>query len=161
MASGNLACATLAMVALGLALLHPTYAQNTVADYLGLHNYARAMVGVAPLSWDTDIQADAQNYANQLAGACTLQHSQGPYGENLYMGYGDAAEVVGTWVGESHYYDPSSNQCISGQVCGHYTQVVWGDTQRVGCGRSQCSSGAYIVVCNYDPQGNWVGQRPF
>ncbi|XP_078436398.1 pathogenesis-related protein 1A-like [Wolffia australiana] len=112
------------MVALGLALLHPTYAQNTVADYLGLHNYARAM-----------------NYANQLAGACTLQHSQGPYGENLYMGYGDAAEVVGTWVGESHYYDPSSNQCISGQVCGHYTQVVWGDTQRVGCGRSQCSSG--------------------
>ncbi|XP_078436401.1 pathogenesis-related protein 1A-like [Wolffia australiana] len=141
MASGNLACATLAMVALGLALLHPTYAQNTVADYLGLHNYARAMVGVAPLSWDTDIQADAQNYANQLAGACTLQHSQGPYGENLYMGYGDAAEVVGTWGRSRRSYDPSSNQCISGQVCGHYTQVVWGDTQRVGCGRSQCSSG--------------------
>ncbi|XP_078436397.1 pathogenesis-related protein 1B-like [Wolffia australiana] len=119
------------------------------------------MVGVAPLSWDTDIQADAQNYANQLAGACTLQHSQGPYGENLYMGYGDAAEVVGTWVGESHYYDPSSNQCISGQVCGHYTQVWCGRHPEGRLWLLPVQLWAYIVVCNYDPQGNWVGQRPF
>ncbi|XP_078436392.1 pathogenesis-related protein 1A-like [Wolffia australiana] len=143
MASGNLACATLAMVALGLALLHPTYAQNTVADYLGLHNYARAM-----------------NYANQLAGACTLQHSQGPYGENLYMGYGDAAEVVGTWVGEPLLRPQQQPVHIRAGVRPLHSGGV-GDTQRVGCGRSQCSSGAYIVVCNYDPQGNWGGQRPF
>lgn len=32
---------------------------------------------------------------------------------------------------------------------GHFTQVVWKDTERLGCG----ASGDY-VVCRYQPQGN-------
>ena len=40
---------------------------------------------------------------------------------------------------------------------GHFTQVVWRGTKRVGCGRSQCK-GMDIYVCEYDPPGNWEGQ---
>ena len=36
---------------------------------------------------------------------------------------------------------------------GHFTQLVWVGTTKVGCGRSQCK-GNDIVVCNYDPPGN-------
>ena len=35
--------------------------------------------------------------------------------------------------------------------------VVWTTTTKVGCGRVQCK-GNDIIVCNYDPPGNWQGQ---
>jgi hypothetical protein len=40
---------------------------------------------------------------------------------------------------------------------GHFTQVVWRGSRRVGCGHAQCK-GMDILVCEYDPAGNWEGQ---
>ena len=39
---------------------------------------------------------------------------------------------------------------------GHFTQVVWAATERVGCGVAQCN-GMDVWVCNYDPPGNLEG----
>jgi len=47
---------------------------------------------------------------------------------------------------------------------------VWRSTQAVGCGVKACSTGSpfgasfpnwTIVVCNYDPPGNYIGQWPY
>ncbi|CAN0908935.1 Basic form of pathogenesis-related protein 1 [Linum grandiflorum] len=32
---------------------------------------------------------------------------------------------------------------------------------RLGCARAQCSNGWWFVTCNYDPPGNYIGQRPY
>lgn len=42
--------------------------------------------------------------------------------------------------------------------CGHYTQVVWANTKRVGCAAAECRNGGTFVVCSYDPPGNMDGR---
>ncbi|CAF2068011.1 hypothetical protein F2Q70_00033998 [Brassica cretica] len=132
-------------------------------SYLRPHNVARAMVRVKPLRWDFGLATVAQEYANQLAsGPCSLEHSSGPYGENLAMGSGDMspAQAVAMWINEKSYYDYYSNSCHD-SACGHYTQVVWRGSARLGCGKGVCGNGASIIVCNYDPAGNYIGTKPY
>ncbi|XP_074567676.1 pathogenesis-related protein 1-like [Curcuma longa] len=152
--------------AVALAAAPAVVAQNSPQDYVNAHNAARSNVGanLAPVSWDSTVAAYAQNYANQRARDCQLVHSGGPYGENIFWGSGrdfTAADAVGAWVAERQYYDYASNSCAAGQVCGHYTQVVWRSSTAIGCGRVRCNSGAIFIVCNYNPRGNIVGQRPY
>jgi pathogenesis-related protein 1 len=146
-----------------LSLILPSRAQDNPQDYLDAHNAARAAVGVGPLTWDTTVQAYAQNYANQRAGDCNLVHSGGPYGENIAWSSADLSgtDAVKMWVDEMAYYDYNSNSCASGQQCGHYTQVVWGNSVSLGCAKVTCSAGGTFIVCNYDPPGNVVGQKPY
>jgi uncharacterized protein YkwD len=136
------------------------------------HNLARANVSppastpIPPLSWDSELAAVAQAYAEQ----CIFEHSMGQYGENLYAesGLGSGpADVVKAWVDEAQFYDYDTGACSS-PPCGHYTQVVWADSLRLGCGVAQCDtnspfgSGAWVHwVCEYDPPGNWVGEQPY
>ncbi|XP_049408520.1 pathogenesis-related leaf protein 4-like [Solanum stenotomum] len=144
-----------------LAIFHSCDAQNSPQDYLAVHNDARAQVGVGPMSWDAGLASRAQNYANSRTGDCNLIHSGA--GENLAKGSGDftGRAAVELWVGEKPNYNYGTNQCASGQVCGHYTQVVWRNSVRLGCGRARCNNGWWFISCNYDPVGNYVGQRPY
>ncbi|XP_074567775.1 pathogenesis-related protein 1-like [Curcuma longa] len=156
----------LALVCAAAVALAAVVAQNSPQDYVNAHNAARSNVGAGlpPVSWDSRVAAYAQNYANQRARDCQLVHSGGPYGENIFWGSGrdfTAADAVGAWVAERQYYDYASNSCAAGQVCGHYTQVVWRSSTAIGCGRVRCNSGAIFIVCNYNPRGNIVGQRPY
>ncbi|KAK4731052.1 hypothetical protein R3W88_024040 [Solanum pinnatisectum] len=144
-----------------LAIFHSCDAQNSPQDYLAVHNDARAQVGVGPMSWDAGLASRAQNYANSRTGDCNLIHSGA--GENLAKGSGDftGRAAVQLWVAEKPNYNYGTNQCASGQVCGHYTQVVWRNSVRLGCGRARCNNGWWFISCNYDPVGNWAGQRPY
>ena len=72
-------------------------------------------------------------------------------------GYG-GAEVVEGWAAEARNYDYGSNKCNG--MCGHDTQIVWGDTKEVGCAAAR-GGGREAWVCEYDPPGNWVGKRPY
>ncbi|MQL82516.1 hypothetical protein Taro_015002 [Colocasia esculenta] len=105
--------------------MHVADAQNTPSDWVNLHNATRCSVGVAPVSWDNTVAAYAWWYANQRIGDCQLKHSGGPYGENLFVGWGrelSVADAVKAWVDERQHYNCRSNSCASEQVCGHYTQ---------------------------------------
>ncbi|GAV80285.1 CAP domain-containing protein [Cephalotus follicularis] len=149
---------------IGLALVHYSFAQNSPQDYLNAHNDARASVGVGALTWDDTVANYAQNYANERINDCQLVHSGGPYGENLAWGYPDLSGTgaVELWVDEKAYYDYNSNTCEPGKVCGHYTQVVWRNSIHLGCARVICNNNeGTFVICNYDPPGNYVGQRPY
>ncbi|KAJ6671079.1 CYSTEINE-RICH SECRETORY PROTEIN-RELATED [Salix viminalis] len=145
-----------------LALVHPSHAQNLPQDYLNAHNAARSQVSVANIIWDSTVAAYALNYANSRISDCSLVHSNGPYGENLAKGSGSftGTAAVNLWVAEKPHYDYASNSCVGGQ-CLHYTQVVWRNSVRVGCARVQCTNGWWFISCNYDPPGNYIGQRPY
>ncbi len=55
--------------------------------------------------------------------------------------------------------------CVTGEQCGHYTQVIWEDTTEVGCAASQYKTGQYkdwyIVVCKYQTPGNYLNEKPY
>ncbi|KAI4976416.1 hypothetical protein ZWY2020_050023 [Hordeum vulgare] len=108
------------------AMVNLSQAQNSPQDYVSPHNAARSAVGVGAVSWSTKLQAFAQNYANQRINDCKLQHSGGPYGENIFWGSAGAdwkaSDAVNSWVSEKKDYDYGSNTCAAGKVCGHYTQ---------------------------------------
>lgn len=140
------------------------------------HNCARrtmvpvANPRIAPLRWSPAIAQTAQAYANQ----CIWQHSGTPgLGENLYAAAPWSAaqtQAANSWAGEFADYNYASNTCATGEQCGHYTQMVWRATSQLGCGIRNCSTGTpfdpqfpnwTLVVCNYSPPGNYIGQRPY
>ncbi|CAL9223682.1 unnamed protein product [Arabidopsis halleri] len=134
-------------------------------ETLAVHNNARAMVGVGPMVWNETLATYAQKYAHERARDCAMKHSSGPFGENLAAGWGTMSGPVATeyWMTEKENYDYDSNTCGGGDgVCGHYTQIVWRDSVRLGCGSVRCKNDEYIwVICSYDPPGNYIGQRPY
>ncbi|KAF1882206.1 hypothetical protein Lal_00038851 [Lupinus albus] len=111
-------------------------AQNTPEDYLEVHNQAREEVGVGPLTWNKTLEDYAQNYANGRIKDCKMEHSNGPYGENLAEGYGEmtGSDAVKFWLTEKPNYDPISNSCVNDE-CGHYTQIVSRNSVYLGCAR--------------------------
>lgn len=139
------------------------------------HNAVRAAVSASPglpdLAWSAELAQVAQNYATHLSTSCELVHSHGAFGENLasFGGQrGDPGTVVQLWADERKCWtygafmksDACSSSC---DACGHYTQLVWRDTQFVGCGVADCpGTGAREVwVCNYYPPGNFIGEPPY
>jgi pathogenesis-related protein 1 len=70
--------------------------------------------------------------------------------------------AVDMWANEKAYYDYSSNSG-NGRVVGHYTQIVWQKTTKVGCGKAISKNdhkGSY-VVCRYSIAGNMIGDKPY
>jgi uncharacterized protein YkwD len=129
------------------------------AALVAAHNRVRAKHCAPPLAWSNDLAAVAQKWADHLRDAgCAFEHSQTDYGENLAAGTDgtlDADAVVGMWYGEIDKYDFKRGGFS--METGHFTQVVWRATSRVGCGTSECK-GMTIWVCNYDPAGNVEGE---
>jgi uncharacterized protein YkwD len=131
-------------------------------EMIASHNQVRTQVGVGPLTWSPSLAAYAQEWANKLAATGQFEHRQnGGYGENLYWGQGRTASpsnVVTSWANEASDYNYSNNNCRD--VCGHYTQIVWKNTTEVGCAVAKVRNEEYWV-CNYNPPGNYVGQKPY
>jgi len=129
--------------------------QSTPQDFLEVHNQARAEVGVGPMSWNHTLEAYAQSYANGRIPECKLEHSMGPYGENLAEGYGTkGSDYVKYWLTEKPNYDPGSNSCVHGE-CRHYAQIVCRNCIHLGCAIVKCNNnGLMFVICSYSPPGN-------
>lgn len=156
----------------------------TAEELVEAHNGVRAAAAPTPspalpaLGWSAAAAAVAEAWAD----GCSYGHNpgRGPLGENVAAtappGSRTAAQIVGLWASEGPFYDLASNTCDAANpandagTCGHYTQLVWRSTLRVGCARRTCTTGSPFGpsfpswdfwVCNYDPPGNWVGQRPY
>ncbi|KAI0832648.1 CAP domain-containing protein [Trametes gibbosa] len=139
----------------------PTVGPTERQQYLDQHNSVRQNFNAPPLIWSDDLQQKAQDYAGQ----CRLQHSNGafgPLGENLAAATGnfDTEAAVNLFVSDMNQFDPDH------VVFSHFTQVVWKSTTQVGCGVALCDNvfpgrkgKATYHVCFYDPVGNVVGQE--
>jgi uncharacterized protein YkwD len=137
-----------------------TPVQAGASAWVDAHNRVRAKHCAAPLEWSPKLAQVAQAWANTLRDkGCVFGHSGNEsYGENLAAGttgtLGPDA-VVKMWYDEiADYKFPDGG--FSAKT-GHFTQVVWRGTSRVGCGRSLCKT-MEIWVCNYERPGNWEGQ---
>ena len=137
-------------------------ADSMAAEILAAHNVVRVRLGITPLSWSQQLADLSQKWADTLLARHKFEHNpKSPYGENLFEITGAAARpayVVKTWASEATNYDYRSNVCDG--VCGHYTQVVWRSTSKVGCAVAR-GDRREVWVCSYDPPGNYLGKRPY
>ena len=75
-------------------------------------------------------------------------------------------DPVSSWSSEvKDFIYPTGTK---GGVIGHYTQVVWAKSTRIGCGVSYCARPKdptfkyeTIVACRYWPGGNYIGWAPY
>lgn len=152
------------LAALALLLAPAQAATADKAVLLDTHNGYRAALGITPLTWSAALARSAQAWAEQLAAGNTFEHSDSAYGENLWAGTAGAytqADMVTSWGDERRFYRHGVFPDVtSGGVVGHYTQIIWRHTERVGCGLAS-GGGRDVLVCHYDPAGNWIGQSPY
>lgn len=99
----------------------------------------------------------------------------GGYGQNL-ASWGATSDIDGLknkaaagGITNQWYDSEMSNWAFYGQenppsdmnidLYGHFTQVVWKDSTKVGCATVKCPAGtvlsfpSWYTVCNYNPQG--------
>ena len=144
-------------------------AQYVAARILSVHNRERAAAGVAPLAWDVSLEAAAAIYARELAASGVLRHSNRQarrgVGENLWMGsrgYWPVETMVGSWTAERRFFRagifPAVSRNGNWADVGHYSQMIWPATTRVGCAIGT-SRQWDALVCRYAPAGNMDGRR--
>ncbi|XP_031763793.2 serotriflin isoform X1 [Galleria mellonella] len=143
------------------------------------HNFFRTKVrpsasNMLLMSWHEGAARQAQRYAEQCV---FLQHNDprentvrnlGACGQNLFV----AAQktpwffALKTWFLEYKnftYGAPVHNL----KAVGHYTQMVWATSHKLGCGLAHCPGGPwghfYNYVCHYCPAGNFdtITQYPY
>lgn len=154
------------------------------------HNKLRAKHGTQALTWSTDLAKFAQDWVNQCKTSlpdangntffCHKSNCGGgnPNGENLSFHYGDPQppeNVVQGWYCEIDAYDFNDPKLTGGtmfgckpeenpnKVTGHFTQVVWADSARLGCAKNTCSLGGNtgpLWACEYSPPGNFNANQP-
>ncbi|MDQ7089368.1 MAG: CAP domain-containing protein [Methylococcales bacterium] len=132
---------------------------------LKAHNKIRKDANLKPLSWSTEMAQEAQVWAKNLAQTgCTLQHNKhSNYGENLFMGalkHYKVIDAIKSWEKEKADYKGNFLNSENWRKVGHYTQIVWQSTTELGCAKAICNH-HLIVVCHYNPAGNYMGQKPY
>jgi hypothetical protein len=145
-----------------------SFAAAFPARVLAAHNAERARAGVPLLVWDNGLGTAAAGYATQMAMSGRFAHSDRSLrrgtGENLWMGSHGAFSVeamVGGWASEKRFFTPGTfpNVSRSGswEDVGHYTQMIWPTTARVGCALASTQRLDYLV-CRYAGAGNIDGR---
>ncbi|XP_066579643.1 glioma pathogenesis-related protein 1 [Amia ocellicauda] len=158
--------------------------QGFISDSVAVHNEYRSKVepcasDMKEMSWDNDLAKTASKWAKH----CSFSHNPdlkqpgkahptfSTVGENIWVGGPphsfSVARAIKLWYDEVTYYDYTTNACT--KICGHYTQVVWAKSYKVGCAVQTCPNGitgfsdtaSAIYVCDYGPAGNYKGQQPY
>ena len=145
-----------------------SFAQQFPARMLAAHNAVRARAGVAPLAWDNALGTAAALYAAQMAFTGRFEHSSRKArpgtGENLWMGshgFYPVETMVGGWASEKRWFRPGvfpgNSRTGNWEDVGHYTQMIWPTTTRVGCALAATPRVDYLV-CRYAGAGNIDGR---
>ncbi|KAI8803838.1 CAP domain-containing protein [Cladochytrium replicatum] len=125
-----------------------------------MHNEARDAVGVPNLSWSCDLFETAVSDAQGLITKhnCELIHNHA--GQNLFWAKGFDFGTILAAASKAFIEENIQKNSDGTLMYNHYTQVVWKSTTKVGCAKLQSTCGE-VVVCNYSPVGNILGQKPF
>eukprot|EP00092_Neocalanus_flemingeri_P016210 GFUD01017545.1.p1 GENE.GFUD01017545.1~~GFUD01017545.1.p1 ORF type:complete len:219 (-),score=53.51 GFUD01017545.1:68-724(-) len=145
----------------------------------GINAPQPAAANMKKMVWNTELEDIAQRWADQ----CTFGHDSvrskldgTSVGQNAYIGYSSAqsqedviqAAMAGpaqSWYGEvtSPGFDSQSiNPFKFSSGAGHYTQLVWADSEELGCAvvyfKDTSAPLDYnnLVVCNYATAGNYL-----
>nr|VZI25349.1 unnamed protein product [Spirometra erinaceieuropaei] len=113
----------------------PNEQKEVNREALEIHNWLREIHGCPPLKYSKRLAINAQSYAEYLAKHDLFDHSECKnYGENLIVRKGP----------------------VDIQLTGHFTQLIWKETKKVGFGiaRSKDKKAIYIVA-HYYPPGNY------
>jgi uncharacterized protein YkwD len=170
--TGRLAAA--AALALAAPLLVGGTGRLTRLDerLLAAHNRERSAAGIPALAWDPALAAEAASWGEALAAAGAFEHAtnvdeEDPQGENLWAGTRGAyapEEMVEGWIEEKKHFRPGRfpDNSLTGDFAdvGHYTQLMWRESDRVGCALADGAE-EEVLVCRYRTAGNVVGERPF
>lgn len=145
--------------------------ESLAVRLLAAHNAERDRLHLPRLKWNSSLERAAGNWAQQLSHRGYLQHAdqrtRASAGENLWMGaagYWNVESMVGMFVDEKKYYRndsfPNISRTGNWADVGHYSQMVWRDTQEVGCAL-ETDRGYDVLVCRYWPAGNIWGQKAY
>ncbi len=141
------------------------------ARMLDRHNHERQRLGLPKLKWNRALEREAQQWGRELASRGRLEHAdrrtRNSTGENLWMGsqgQGDVLVGLDMMIDEKKYYRHGNFPEISSTGkwadVAHYTQIVWRNTQEVGCSVVN-DQGWDVLVCRYWPAGNVWGQKAY
>ncbi|XP_064640930.1 uncharacterized protein LOC135495864 [Lineus longissimus] len=138
-----------------------------------VHNKARSIVqpqaaNMQKMYWDDELAKIALGWLASCPGLRHDKHSQryipGKYsvGQNLAAGgfrYGWWS-VIKAWYDEvkDFRFGNKTFMASHNKATGHYTQVVWHNSARIGCAWVQCKGKRKVYGCNYGPTGNWRGK---
>jgi hypothetical protein len=150
------------------AVAQQSFAAGFPGRILAAHNAERARAGVPPLVWDNALGTAAASFATQMALSGRFAHSnraaRPDAGENLWMGTHGAFSVeamVGGWSSEKRFFTPGIFPNVSRtgnwEDVGHYSQMIWPVTTKVGCAIASTPRIDYLV-CRYAYKGNIDGR---
>uniref|UniRef100_A0AC35U2E8 SCP domain-containing protein n=1 Tax=Rhabditophanes sp. KR3021 TaxID=114890 RepID=A0AC35U2E8_9BILA len=144
------------------------------------HNIVRKKHGAPALTYNKDLEVEAQRYAEVLGRKKKgLAHdmSNFKHGENLFAlrrdEMPDAAELakltVDTFYAEKKFYQNGVYNPAGLHDYGHFTQMVWKNTKEVGVGavvtpaKSLMGTPQFrvVVVMRYSPPGNILSKKQF
>jgi len=136
--------------------------------------------------WGHDCSCENCNKCSCSSVGCrSVENNRFSVGQNIYKswsaGSGPADKsfnfeaAIMSWYDEVDHFrsstvsnSGSSQASTNGKAIGHYTQIVWAKSNKVGCGfvMYEDPSAKYptlkayskYVVCNYGPAGNYIGQ---
>ncbi len=144
---------------------------DLVRAMLDTHNHARRSLGASPLQWDPALANNAALYASEMARSGSFQHdlqegARVRQGENLWRGTRGAfsyAEMSGSWIEEKRLFKnglfPNGSRTGKWSDVGHYTQIIWLSTTRIGCAIASNPRDDFLV-CRYSPAGNIYARDP-
>ncbi|XP_067938980.1 cysteine-rich secretory protein 2-like [Watersipora subatra] len=132
------------------------------------HNQLRALqsaTNMQKMVWDDEIASIAQRWADN----CDFNHDKyrtipGRFslGQNLALGYRLWDTAIQGWYDEVDVFTYGRESANVFSNVGHYTQIVWASSSKIGCGYSYCSNlNADFYVCNYGPAGNFDWWIPY
>ena len=135
------------------------------------HNKYRKIHKVPNLILDNNLIRTAMAYAESLAKRPNnnlepsyIYQGDDKLGENLFQcnkegcSINNGIESVEYWYNEIQNYSFESN---GGEGVDNFTQIVWKNTKKLGCGIAQKRENNYKVVCHYYPSGNVLGEYKY
>ena len=146
---------------------------NFATRALAAHNRERDTLGLPRLEWSETLAEGARDWAGRLSRIGYLAHSEDspddpdPPGENLWAGTRGSytvEQMIAFWTDERVHFRngrfPDNSTTGELEDVGHYTQIVWRATTRVGCAIADNGEDEYLV-CRYKVAGNVIGEMPY
>lgn len=124
-------------------------------------NKIRKIHQAPPLIYDSKISEFSESWAQTILDTGEFKHSMNPnYGENIATVYAKRdynafVKATNLFYNENELYNYSNP--VFGYNTGHFTQLVWVASKRVGIG--MVSNGTFkVLVVNFYPIGNVAGE---